>query len=167
MQCHVKHPYPCGLEEVYLYFRDEDSVVAKYEALGARNIEMIRNEENDNGFYSESKREIPADVPAMLKSLLGDYNQVVQKEHWYSEDDGSLGCDLIIDLVGVPVSIKGEMHLYDVDDGCINEVVLEIDSSIPLVGGSLSRFVAGDCNKSMEQEYRYILEAVKSHEASA
>ncbi|RCU52864.1 DUF2505 domain-containing protein [Corallincola holothuriorum] len=156
MKCTASHQYSHSLDQVYLFFRDAETISEKYAALKAINISIIRNEDTDDGFISETERELPADVPALLASILGDYNKLIQKEHWYSKDDGSLGCDMTIDLVGVPVKIEGHMHLHENETGAINDVTIEISSSLPLIGSSLARYVAGDCKKSMEQEYQYI-----------
>jgi hypothetical protein len=156
MKCSASHQYNSSLDDVYLYFRDAELIEKKYAAVGARNIRLIRNEDTDSGFVSETERELRANVPAMLSSILGEYNTVQQTEVWYSEEDGSLGCDLTIAIKGVPVSIKGRMHLHENEQGTVNDVNLEIKASVPLIGSALARYVAGDCEKGMFEEYEYI-----------
>lgn len=156
MKLTADHPYQASVDQVYRYFRDPALVIAKYQALGHREVTVIHSDESDEGYLSCVERQVPADVPALLKALLGSYNQVRQTEQWFSYDDGSLGCELKVEISGVPVAISGNMQLYEEGQGCINHIELTISSSLPLIGSALVNFIAGDSEKAMSAEYAYI-----------
>ena len=50
------------------------------------------------------------------------------------------------------------MTLIPTDDGCVNEVVMEITCNIPLVGRKLESFVADSTEEQLEAEYEFIQE---------
>jgi len=52
--------------------------------------------------------------------------------------------------------MSGDMALSVRDDGCVNEVRLEVRCGIPLVGGKLADFVGGDAEKAVRAEYEFI-----------
>lgn len=150
------HHYRVDIDHLYPWFCQPELIRCKYTALGSRQLAIGRAEDSDDGFHLELSRDIPAEVPAVLKSLLGSYNRVTQREHWYSLEDGSLGCDLQLAIHGVPVAISGQLRLVDEASGCRNEIELSVSSSLPLLGATLVKFVAGDCQRAMDQEYGYL-----------
>lgn len=156
MKLSACHHYGVDVDQLYPWFRQPELIRSKYQALGSRQIAISRAEDGDDGFHLELSRDIPAEVPALLKSLLGSYNRVEQQEHWYSLDDGSLGCDLQLAIHGVPVTISGQLRLVDEASGCRNEIELSVSSSLPLLGAALVKFVAGDCQRAMDAEYGYL-----------
>lgn len=153
------HEYDHGVEKVFRFFQDPEMIKAKYEGVGARNIEILETSEEGNTFTIKIQREIPADVPGILQKFLGAWNKVVQIERWQTTADGGRNCELDVDIAGVPVTVTGTMALQADGDGCVNDVRMKVTSGIPLVGKKLAEFVAGDTKKAMDSEYGYI----KSH----
>lgn len=161
MKIQQDHEYAHSVEAVYAMFTDTGEVEAKHEALGARDIRIEECEIYDDGADVRFVRDLPAEVPGILKKFLQPWNTVTQFEQWRSTDDGGYDADLDIDIAGVPVSIKGSLYLEPVDGGCVNHVRVEVDCGIPLVGGTLAEFVAKDCERLVGNEYEYITERLE------
>lgn len=154
----ASHEYEYPIETVMEVFRDPDFYLEKFEGVGARNVEVLASSDEDGVFAIETQREVPLDVPAALKTLLGSWTTVIQNEEWVEGEDGEYLNELEVNSEGVPAIITGSMRLVPTDQGCVNEVVMEIDCSIPLVGRKLERFVADSTEEQLEAEYEFVQE---------
>lgn len=149
------HPYQQGVDSVFKYFSDSDTIKTKYAAVGARNIEVLECREDGGALTVKIQREVPSDVPGLLKKFLGAWNKVIQTETW-QQDGGVRTCKMDINIVSVPVTVAGTMTLRPEGSGCVNDVQINVHCGIPLVGGKLADFVGGDTKKNMDAEYDYI-----------
>ena len=153
------HEYDHPLEKVFDAFTDADFYLAKFEGIGARDVEVVACSDEDNVFSIETSREVPLDVPAALKAMLGAWTTVIQNEEWVEGDDGEFLNELDIESEGVPAKITGTMVLYATEDGgCVNEVTIRVDCGIPLLGGKMEKFVAANTEDQLEAEYEFIQE---------
>lgn len=159
MEVQDVHHYDHDVDSVFRFFHDPAVVKVKYETIGARNVEILDTSEDGSAFTIKIQREVPADVPGILKKFLGAWNKVIQTEHWQTAANGERTCDLNVDIAGVPVTVTGTMALQSHGDGCVNDIRMKIDCGIPLVGKKLAEFVGGDTKKAMDSEHVYI----KSH----
>jgi hypothetical protein len=150
------HDYAHDLETVFGEFSNPRFYVAKFEGVGARNVEVTASGHDEGVFTIETSREVPLEVPGALKSLLGGWTTIVQTEDWAETEDGDYVNELDITSEGVPARMSGTMHLYATDTGCTNEVSITIDCSIPLIGGRLERFVGATTAAQLDDEYAFI-----------
>ena len=156
MRIRRDHEYAHGTDAVFALFTDEEEIEAKQEALGARNIRIEECERDEEGAVVSFIRELPADVPGILKKFLQPWNTVEQSEEWRDCGDGVYEADLEIDIAGVPVTVTGTLQLEPTNDGCVNHVRMTVDSGIPFVGKTLAEFVGKDCKRIVADEYDYI-----------
>ena len=117
---------------------------------------MLECAGSEGRYTVQVKREVPADVPSLLKKFLNPWNTIVQSETWEGQAGGPYCCKLAIEIAGVPVSMSGEMELRTQDGGCVNDVRIEVKCGIPLIGGKLADFVGGDAEKATQAEYEFI-----------
>ncbi len=155
------HAYAHSTESLYALFTDSDEVEAKQEALDAREIQVLECDKDDDGAVVRFVRELPADVPGILAKFLQPWNTVEQSEHWHVGDNDQYGCDLTIDIANVPVTVEGTLELKPTDDGCVNEVRINVECGIPFVGKTLAEFVAADCKRLVAREYEYLTDRLK------
>lgn len=156
MKIKALHQYSRDVDTVFGLFHDPAFMKTKYEGIGARNVQVPECSGSDGRYTVKIKREVPADVPALLKKFLNPWNTLVQSESWSGTAGGPYRCSFEIDIAGVPVTMKGAMELRAEGSGCVNDVTLEVKCGIPLVGGKLADFVGGDAEKPMQAEYAFI-----------
>ena len=156
MKIKALHQYARGVDTVFGLFRDPDFMKVKYEGIGARNVEVLECAGSEGRYTVKVKREVPADVPSLLKKFLNPWNTIVQSETWEGKAGGPYRCKLAVEIAGVPVGMGGEMELRSQDGGCVNDVRLEVKCGIPLIGGKLADFVGGDAEKVTQAEYEFI-----------
>ena len=156
MKIKALHQYNQSVDRVFSLFHDPDFMKEKYAGIGARNIQVVECAGSEGSYRIKVQREVPADVPALLKKFLKPWNTLVQCEQWEGQAGGPYRCKLGIQISGAPVSIGGEMELRTQGDGCVNEVRLDVKCGIPLVGGKLADFVGADAEKAVQAEYEFI-----------
>ncbi len=149
--------YEHNTERVYAAFTTPEFYESKFTGVGARNVQIVDVSNNDGTFVITTQRDVPADVPGLLKKFLGEWNTIKQTETWQSYGDGEFGSELTVEAAGVPVQISGTMLLRPEGEGSVNDIELEIKCSVPLVGKSLAEFVAADSRKSLGEEYEFIV----------
>ncbi len=157
MNINQTHQYSHDLDAVFSLFADQEFIAQKYTTLGARNFKAKTVKLEDTTLLVDTRREVPVsdDTPSVIKKFVGEWNRTRQKEEWNKTADG-WHCEFKVDISGVPARIKGKMHLRSTDDGCENQVSIEIKSSIPLVGDTLCRFIGENIDKLAQQEYKII-----------
>jgi hypothetical protein len=156
------HEYAHSTEAVFALFTNADEIMAKQEALGARNIRIEECETYADGAVATFVRELSAEVPGILSKFLQPWNTVEQTEQWRNCGDGVYAADLAIDIANVPVTVFGTLELEPVKGGCVNHVCVEIQCGIPFVGKTLAEFVAMDCERLISDEYDYISDRLES-----
>ncbi len=156
MKIQQEHEYTHGTADVFALFTDEREIEAKQQALGARNIRVEECDVGDDGASIRFVRELPAEVPGMLKKFLKPWNTVEQSEQWRHLGGDEYEAEIAIDVANVPVSVSGTLELEPVGDGCVNHVRVSVDCGIPFVGKTLAEFVGKDCERLITEEYAYL-----------
>ncbi len=156
MKISEDHAYSHGTEAVYALFTEAQEIEAKQEALGAREIDVLECDGDDEGAVVRFVRELPAEVPGILSKFLQPWNRVEQSEQWQVGDAHEYSCELAIDIANVPVDVRGTLKLRPTAEGCVNEVRIVVECGIPFVGKTLAEFVAADCRRLVDDEYDYI-----------
>lgn len=154
----ASHEYEQPIETVIGVFTDPEFYLEKFEGVGARNVEVLSSSDDEGVFTIETRREVPLDVPGALKTFLGAWTTVLQNEEWIEGEDGEYLNEIEINSEGVPALITGTMTLVSTEAGCVNEVVMEIDCRVPLVGRKLEKFVAESTEEQLDAEYEFIRE---------
>jgi hypothetical protein len=152
----ARHEYKHPVKKVWEAFSDPDFYQAKFEGIGHRNVEVIATESDPDGFSIEVSREVPLDVPGLLRGILGEWNTLLQNERWTEAGKGVYTNELEIEARGVPAAMTGKMKLSSKGKGCVNEVAITIHASVPLIGGKLEQFVSRDTEATLDAEYEFI-----------
>ena len=89
---------------MFALFTDEQEIMAKQEALGARNIRIEECETYSDGAVATFVRELSAEVPGILSKFLQPWNTVEQAEQWRRLGGGEYEADIAIDVAnGCPI----------------------------------------------------------------
>ncbi|MGB5622703.1 MAG: DUF2505 domain-containing protein [Gammaproteobacteria bacterium] len=151
------HEYDHPVEKVFAAFTDPDFYLAKFEGIGSRHVEVIACSDEDGVFSIETSREVPLDVPSALKAIVGAWTTLIQNEEWVTGDDDDFLNELDMTSDGMPAKMSGNMVLYATEDGgCVNEVTIRIDCSIPLLGGRLEKFIGESTREQLQAEHDFI-----------
>jgi len=158
MKITTQHHYKQDIATVFGAFGDPQAITDRLVAMGARNIKLITCEfTKQGGLNVYQEREAPAEIPHLLKKILGSWNHVVQKEQWTRRKEG-IYCKIEVIITGTPVKITGILFLSSsAAGGCINKIDLDIHCSIPLLGNKLAQFISHHVLEGMQKEYEFII----------
>lgn len=155
MKVSSTHTYAASAEIVFQMMTDPDVLTTKYEDLGHRDIRVTEHGEDDDGAVTvRSRRSVPMDVPGFAKRFLSPMNTVEQHDHWTAPAaDRSRTGTWEVSARGVPVAARGTLRITPGKKRTtVVEVSGEVRSSVPLVGGKLAAFVAGDVQRTLSAE---------------
>ena len=152
----ARHEYDFDLDTVIEAFTDPEFYEAKFEGIGARKVEVLSSDQDDDVFTVETRRDVPLEVPGFLKKVLGDWTTMLQSERWAQDDEGNWFNELDMSGDGVPAKMTGTMYLSPTDEGCVNEVAITISAAVPLIGGKLEAFIAESTAENLAAEYEFI-----------
>ncbi|RED17009.1 DUF2505 domain-containing protein [Parasphingopyxis lamellibrachiae] len=137
-------------------FWDEDFVLAKFRALGARAVTLSIGPGTDGEQIVTSEREVPMDAPPMLQAVIGEWSKVHQVESWSGEAGGPYRCDIEVRPEGLPASARGEIIVEANGDGCTLRCETDAICTVPMVGRMAEKFMAADIGKRLDAEVAHI-----------
>ena len=159
MEFTVTHNYQRSAAAVFAVLTDFDSVRDKYEALGHGDVELISREEDDDGGVTiVTRRVVPLELPGFAKKVLSPRQSVTQTDAWTAADDLGVRTGTFAAVAkGTPVQVRGTMLLAP--NGarrCTDVMNVSVECKIPLFGGKIAGFVAGDTRKIVDHEQTWI-----------
>lgn len=143
--------YDADLDAMWAMQTTKEWWQAKYESLGATNIEFTTFDASDTSFTIVSERDAPADLPGFAKKIVGDTNHVTQTEKWTRNADAATATIEIL-VKNVPGGTTGTMSITPSGDGTVWQSDFDIKVSIPMVGGKLEDVLKKEYGSNFKQE---------------
>lgn len=159
MEFSVTHTYPRSAAAVFAVLTDFDCAHDKYEALGHSDVELVSREEDEDGEVTlVTRRVVPLELPGFAKKVLAPRQSVIQTDTWSAADsDGVRTGTFTAVAKGAPVQIRGTMYLApNSARRCTNVINVTVECRIPLLGGKIASFVAGDTRKVVDNEQTWV-----------
>lgn len=155
MEFSVTHTYQRSAAAVFALLTDFDRVRDKYDALGDRDIELVsREEQEDGGVTLVTRRVVPLELPGFAKKVLSPSQSVTQTDTWAAPDAQGVRTGTFAAVAkGAPVQVRGTMRLAPSSARrCTNVIDVTVECKIPLIGGKIAGFVAGDTRRAVDHE---------------
>jgi hypothetical protein len=150
-----EHTFDAPIADVWAMFCDPASHVAKFEAMGHTDIEVLEETASAEGLEIVVSRTVSVDLPGFAKKVLKPTNTVVSRDHWKNRGDGTYGGTFTAETKGTPIKVSGTTLIEpDGDDRTHYVVTTNIEVKVPLIGGKLADFSKGIVNKQMDDEFR-------------
>ncbi len=160
MKIRTKDVYQADPDTVFRYLTDPDFLKARAEAVGARNVH-VSVEKQDDVVRITVEREIPSEAPSALKRFVPEWSPSVQKESWKVQHGGPYLGKASVTIDGVPVSARSRMKLAAGENGgSVMLIETEFKSSAPLVGGKLAAFAGETAKATLQAEYAFTKQRV-------
>lgn len=157
----AKHTFNKGVDALWALVSDGDAQKAKFEALGARNVQIQKAEGDGNNFTIEYQRDMPADPPAFAKKFVSEWNTLQESIVWTDDGNGGKKGVYKAKTVGGPsATIEGTFHIQPEGDGCSNTISITATVGVPLVGKKIAAMIEGDTEKNLDDEYAYTKNAI-------
>jgi Protein of unknown function (DUF2505) len=133
---------------------DEDFLRRKFEAQGAREIEVAATRDGDRVSLTID-RKADADVPGFAKKVVKPTNTIHLVEEWRPEGDGYV-CDWHAQISPAPARLEGTRTLLPSDGGTADVTEGTVEVKVPLIGGKLADWLSGEATKEVEGELAWI-----------
>jgi hypothetical protein len=153
---HVEYPYDAPSEVVWAMFTDRDYLMAKLEAVGALEYDVVECAPTPEGGYTiATTRTMQAEIPGFARKVFNPTQSLKQVEEWEAEADGTRPGVWRVEAKGVPVTTGGATRLVETDAGCVHHIEGRIKVSVPLIGGRLAHFVFDQARATMDKEHTF------------
>jgi hypothetical protein len=133
---------------------DEDFLRRKFEAQGARDIEVESTRSGDRVTLKIDRR-AEAEIPGFAKRVVSPTNTIHLVEEWRPEGGGYV-CDWHAEISPAPARLKGTRTLLPSGGGTADITEGTIEVKVPLIGGKLADWMSGEASKAVEDEIAWI-----------
>lgn len=141
--------FPSDPDSIFNLLRREDFILAKCEATGSMSTTASVEVEGDFSAIITNTRQLPADLPAPAKSLVGETITVTETQKWSpAEPDGSRQATVSVEFSG-PMKFEGNLRLAPSGSGSTITTTGKFTASVPFIGGKIEKVAA-------EQTARYL-----------
>ena len=161
-----KHVYTQPAETVFRSFGNKEVMTKRFTAMGGRNINVELCKLTKTSLDMRVTREVPAEVPTLLKKFMNEWNHATQEEHWTGSPSKGYNGAIKITIKGVPVTITASLFLRNEGSGSVNDMTMSFHSSIPFIGNKLAEFVGKAAEVEMRREYEFVRDALNAAEAA-
>ncbi|WP_068403241.1 DUF2505 domain-containing protein [Kribbia dieselivorans] len=105
-----------------------------------------------------TERVLPTDsLPDIVGKVVGKSVKVIEVQRWgQPRPDGSRTADIRVEVPGAPFTVAGSGVLVPNDGGTRQEFELNINCTIPVLGGKVEKAVAPIVQKAMDAEGRIL-----------
>ncbi|GAA1861446.1 DUF2505 domain-containing protein [Myceligenerans crystallogenes] len=161
MHLTVDLTYPAGLDDVSAMLADERFVRWRTEQTvraGAPDGGTVEQADVtgsvEGGFTVVVRRTLPTDqIPAQVRSFVGNTLEVRQAEAWESQDGGRRVGTLSVEILGAPVRITGTVRLEQLPDGGTRQTYDgDVRATVPLFGTVVEDAAARAVRTTLEAE---------------
>jgi hypothetical protein len=162
MEVKARHVYSQSAETVFKSFGNKEVIANRFIAMGGRSIQIETCKLTKTSMDMRVSREVPSEVPVLLKKVMNEWNHATQEEHWTGSPNKGYTGDLKITIKGVPVTITAKLFLENEGGGSVNTMTFSFVSGIPFIGKKLAEFVGKAAEIEMQREYEFIRDALNS-----
>jgi hypothetical protein len=153
MEQTARHTFDAPIDKVWAMFTDPDAHIAKFEAMGHREIQLVSSDLSDGTFHIEITRLVDVDLPGFARKVLKPTNTVTSRDVWRRADDGAISGEWELETVGAPVKIHGTTALHAVGDQTDYVIDVTLKVGVPLIGGRIENWAKGDMEKQIQLEF--------------
>lgn len=138
-------------EALMALITDRDYFLRKYSNLGADRIEVEECVDDGDRFAITVRQRVPQNtpLPGFIRRLVGDRIAITQTDIWQrSQRRGRI--DIVV--ASAPVAIAVDLQLAPRPGGSRLALAFDIDARVPLLGGRVEQFLAGDIVQRMRDD---------------
>ena len=149
------HTFEHPVARCWAMFHDPESHVAKFEAMGHRELEVIEQDVTDTSLRMVIERLVDVEVPGFARKVIKPTNLLRSIDQWNDHGDGTYGGTFDLETKGVPMTTSGRTLLEPLEGGRTHyEVTIELEVKVPLIGGRIAEFSKGIIHRQMAEEFR-------------
>lgn len=154
MRVHRSHEFDASIDACWAMFDDPESHVAKFTAMGHRELEVVEVEADEDHLRIVIDRLVDVEVPSFARKVFQPTNRVRSVDEWVRKDRTTCAGTFVLSTKGVPVEISGTTLLTG--DGARSHYTIEVDVTVkvPLIGGRVAEVARGIVDQQLTDEFR-------------
>ena len=149
MKHEVKVRYPAPASIVIGLFTDAAFYPRKLDLLGVPRHKVLDKRESKNHLDIKLELHVPMQVPGILKKVVPADMTVIQEESW---DKTTMAGTLRVHSAGSPADMSCKASIADEGKACTVTYAWEVKAKIPLIGGTLEKFICSDIDERARRE---------------
>ena len=158
MKCQLKSRYPASSAVVMKMFTDKAFHTDKLKGLGYNSYEVLSHSFDGKDFRIEVLRKVPIQFPGFSRGA-GE-STVVNEESW---NLASKTGRVVLNVKGMPLEASCITRMTDEGKDCVVTFDWDVKAKIPLVGGTLEKFVVKDMEKKADEETQAAIALLKNY----
>lgn len=158
--------YPLPAEQLLAVLTNKHFFEERHAMSGVQHFHFDAFGEQADGFLIRILRDvdIPLDkVPSFARRFIGNNNTLVQEFLWTERQQAPYRARYRFALGKVPVEVRGEMTVMDQGGKARQHLLVQVHSSVPLIGNKLAAMVGERVDKALDSDYRATLKYLRQH----
>lgn len=148
----VIQEFPADAFRTFRVLIDREYIEAKCAATGSLRTTVHVSGSADSAVTLRTVRILPAKVPAVAKSFVGETIEVTETQEWSAPDgDGSRSAIVTVVFSG-PLRFEGTADLRPTATGCSIHTRGRLKAKVPFVGGTIEEEAARQTEKYLRTE---------------
>jgi hypothetical protein len=155
MDGNVRHHYDRSVDDVLALLIDPDFLKRRAEGVGEKNV-VVRIDRDGGRMTIRLERDVERSLPGFMKKLFNPTNHLIDVQTWDTSGEVKTS-DWTVEVVGQKrVQIRGRLSLAPAaSGGCDHTEAFTAAVSIPLVGGRIEKYVLGETESSIRQQFDF------------
>lgn len=116
--------------------------------------------EDDGRIVIKTTRELEADLPSIVKKLLGSVTTLDLVEVWEKNGDG-WGGTWDVEIKGQPISVHGDFELLPTSEGCHYSADAKVTAKVRLIGKKIEQSLEGTIATDLVADLDYTNDQLK------
>lgn len=141
-------------DKVFELMTDPDFLVERCIALGEASAECEVEDEGSKTFV-QMKRVVSRDLPAALARVFNPQQTLSVAEEWQTIGANRVGKS-VFKVEGHPVVVNAKFKLAPDGKGCVYSVEHTAKVGIPLLGGTIERFILSQTSDGINKEIDFL-----------
>jgi hypothetical protein len=148
----VVQEFPADAFRTFGVLTDRDYIEAKCAATGSLRTRIEISGDAGSAITVRTERVLPANVPAVAKSFVGETIDVTEIQEWSAPDaDGTRSAIVTVRFSG-PLRFEGTADLRPTAQGCTIQTIGRLTAKVPFVGGTIEEEAARQTEKYLRVE---------------
>ncbi|MDF1629495.1 MAG: DUF2505 domain-containing protein [Alcanivoracaceae bacterium] len=156
--------YPLAADKLLEVLTDRQFFEARHTMSGAADFHFDAFGEQHDGFLIRILRDIdiPMDkVPSFARRFIGNNKTLVQEFLWVERKRQPYRAHYRFALGKVPVEVHGAVTITERDGMAQQHMLVEVHSTVPLIGSKLAAMVGERVDKALDSDYRATLKYLR------
>ncbi len=150
----LTYQFSHDVDTVFALLTDPDFLVDRSLDLGELSADCEVEEEGSK-VTIRMTREVSRDIPKFLAKVFSSTQTLEFVEEWQSIGDTKIG-KYSCNVVDQPVTVNAKFKLSPTDEGCEYSIEHSAKAKIPLIGGKVEKFIAGQTGDGVDKEMDYL-----------